>query len=246
MANSSDVPWKRILAEGAAIVVSILLAFAIEASWSNYQDRVEEHGILLGLKSEFEHNLSLIETEISYRNAVIRSILKIFDASSTQSTIDSEILDELIGDVTWWANIEYSRGAIDGLIQSGRLNLIANEEMRRALASIPSVYADTTRAEVNDRDTTNNVVIPFLNAHASLSQIANTMVKGRPGTGLSSTPPVYPTGEPLDHTALLRDSEFLGILVQEHWNHLEAITAYNSLKAALENALRLIELELQN
>jgi hypothetical protein len=246
MANSNDVQWKRIFAEGAAIVISILLAFAIEAWWSNYQDRAEEQGILLGLKSEFGHNLSLIETEISYRNAVIRSILRIFDASSMQSSIDSEDLDELIGDVTWWSNIEYSRGAIDGLIQSGRLTLIANEEMRRALASIPSIYADTTRAELNDRDTTNGVVIPFLNTHASLSQIANTMAKGRPGTGLSPTLPVYPASEHQDHTALLRDPEFLGILVQEHWNHLEAITDYKSLKAALENALRLIDLELQN
>jgi hypothetical protein len=246
MANSNDVQWKRIFAEGAAIVISILMAFAIEAWWSNYQDRAEEQGILLGLKSEFEQNLSLIETEVSYRNAVIGSILRIFDTSSLQSSIDPEDLDEWIGDVTWWGNIEYSRGAIDGLIQSGRLTLIENEEMRRVLASIPSIYAATTRAELSDRDTTNGVVIPFLNTHASLSQIANTMAKGRPGTRLSSTPPVYPASELQDHTALLRDPEFLGILVQEHWNHLEAIGGYKSLKATLENALRLIDQELNN
>ena len=246
MPNSNDVAWKRIFAEGVAIVVSILLAFAIEAWWSIFQDRAEEQGILIGLKSEFEHNLSLIETEIDYRNAVVRSILRIFDASSSQSRIESEIIDELIGDVTWWANIEYSRGAIDGLIQSGRLNLIANERLRNALASIPSVYAYTTRAELNDRDTTNAVVIPFLNSHASLSQIANTMAKGRPGTGQSSTPPVYPASEPWDHTVLLSEPEFLGILVQEHWNHLEAITAYASLKATLENAIGLIDQEISD
>ncbi len=172
--------------------------------------------------------------------------MKIFDASVAQTSIEPEILDELIGDVTWWQNIEYSRGAIDGLLQSGGLSLIKNDELRRVLASMPSRYDSTARSELNDRYTTVNVVIPFLNTHASLSQIANTMAKGRPGTGLASTPPVYPAGEPQDHTGLLRDPEFLGILVQEHWNHLEANTAYESLKAALENGVRLIDQEMKN
>jgi len=246
MANTNNIQWKRLSAEGAAIVVSILLAFSIEAWWDNYQDRSEEQGILLGLKSEFEQNLAFIEIELSYRNAVIESILKIFDASVAQTSIESEILDELIGDVTWWQNIEYSRGAIDGLLQSGGLSLIENEDLRRVLASMPSRYDSTTRSELNDQYTTLNVITPFLNTHASLSQIANTMAKGRPGTGQSSTPPVYPAGEPQDHTALLRDPEFLGILVQEHWNHSEAIKAYDSLKAALENGVRLIDLDLKN
>ena len=243
MANTNNIQWKRLSAEAAAIVVSILLAFSIEAWWDNYQDRSEEQGILLNLKSEFEQNLAFIETEISYRNAVIESILKIFDASVAQTSIEPKLLDELIGDVTWWQNIEYSRGAIDGLLQSGGLSLIENEELRRILASLPSRYDSTTRSELNDRDTTVNVIIPYLNTHASLSQIANTMSKGRPGTGLASTPPVYPAGEARDHTGLLGDPEFLGTLVQEHWNHLEARTAYTSLKAALENGIRLIDQE---
>ena len=245
MANTNNIQWKRISAEGAAIVVSILLAFSIEAWWENYQDRSEEQGILLGLKSEFEQNLGLIETEISYRNAVIDSILKIFDASVARNSIQPEVLDELIGDVTWWWNIKYSRGAIDGLLQSGGLPIIENEELRRVLASMPSRYDFTTAAELNDQYTTNNVVIPFLNTHSSLSQIANTMATGRPGTGIGPTPPVYPVSERQNHTDLLRDQEFLGILVQEHWNHIEAIRAYGSLKAALENSVRLIDLELK-
>ena len=246
MANTNNVQWKRLSVEGAAIVISILLAFSIEAWWDDYQDRGEEQGILLGLKSEFEQNLAFIDTQLSYRNAVIDSILKIFDASVARTSIEPDILDELIGHVTWWENIEYSRGAIDGLLQSGGLSLIENEELRRVIASMPSRYDSTTKSGLNDRYTSVNVVIPFLNSHASLSQIANTMAKGRPGTGLGPTPPVYPAGEPQDHKGLLRDPEFLGILVQEHWNHLEANTAYESLKAALENGLRLIDQELKN
>ncbi len=246
MAEQQNIQWKRLTVEAAAIVGSILLAFAIDAWWADRQDRAEEQRIFLGLKSEFEQNLGLIEIELSYRHAVVDSILKIFDASVAQTSLEPEVLDDLIGDVTWWAQIEYSRGAIDGLLQSGKLSLIENEELRRALASMPSKYDVTAETELNDQYTTRNVVIPFLNTHTSLSQIANTMAGGRPGTGRTPTPPVYPVGEPQDHTGLLRDPEFLGILVQEHWDHLAAIAAYESLKAALENRVRLIDLELNN
>ena len=246
MANTDKIQWKHISAEGIAIVVSILLAFSIEAWWDDHQDRAEEQGILLGLKSEFEQNLGLIEIEIAYRSAVIDSILKLFDASVARTPLQPEVFDELLGNLTWWQNIAYSRGAIDGLLLSGGLSLIQNEELRRVLASMPSRYDSTTRSELNDMDTTRDVVIPFLNTHASLSQIANTMAKGRPGTGKAPTPPIYPIAAQQDHTGLLRDPEFLGVLVQEHWNHLEASTAYESLKAAPENSVRLIDLELND
>ena len=36
-----SIPWPRILAEGVAIVVSILLAFGIQAWWEDSQDRAE-------------------------------------------------------------------------------------------------------------------------------------------------------------------------------------------------------------
>ena len=246
MTNTNDHHWKRLSAEGAAIIISILLAFSIEAWWSNYQDRSEEQGILLSLRSEFEQNLAFIETEMDYRDAVIQSILKIFDASAGRSPLQPEVLDELIGDVTWWKNISYSRGAIDGVLQSGSLSLIENEELRHILASMPSRYESTAKAEINDRDFTTEVVIPFLNAHTSLSQIANTMTKGRPGTGDNPTPPIYPAGERQDNTSLLSNQEFLGTLVMEHWNHLEANAAYESLKGTLEEAIRLIDQEIEN
>ncbi len=44
-----DIDWPRLLAEGAAIVVSILLAFGIDAWWDDRQERIEERKILLGL-----------------------------------------------------------------------------------------------------------------------------------------------------------------------------------------------------
>ncbi len=48
-----QIPWIRISAEGAAIVVSILLAFAIDAAWQHRGEVAEEREILVGLEAEF-------------------------------------------------------------------------------------------------------------------------------------------------------------------------------------------------
>ncbi len=53
MPESQAIPWKRLSAEGAAIVVSILLAFWIDAWWDARNDLAEEREILVGLEAEF-------------------------------------------------------------------------------------------------------------------------------------------------------------------------------------------------
>ncbi len=52
MAKRIEIHWPRILAEGAAIVVSILLAFWIQAWWDERQDRSDELVILAALVEE--------------------------------------------------------------------------------------------------------------------------------------------------------------------------------------------------
>ena len=40
MSDMREIPWKRLLVEGAAIVASILLAFAIDAWWQDHSDQI--------------------------------------------------------------------------------------------------------------------------------------------------------------------------------------------------------------
>jgi hypothetical protein len=54
MPGNGTISWPRITTEAAAIVGSILLAFAIDAWWDERQLRAEEQEILRGLKGEFE------------------------------------------------------------------------------------------------------------------------------------------------------------------------------------------------
>ena len=72
MTNTGNIPWTRILAEGGAIVASILLAFWIEAWWNEKQERQAELDYLIALQKDFS------ETRVSLENQIDR-VSRLFD-----------------------------------------------------------------------------------------------------------------------------------------------------------------------
>lgn len=64
MAELQELPWKRLTIEAAAIVASILLAFAIDAWWEDRQNRQEEQQVLQGLHTEFEENRTILQRHL--------------------------------------------------------------------------------------------------------------------------------------------------------------------------------------
>ena len=53
MTPTRSIPWPRILAEGGAIVVSILLAFGIQAWWEGREEEQRRQALLRGLAADF-------------------------------------------------------------------------------------------------------------------------------------------------------------------------------------------------
>ena len=66
----------RMLVEALLIVVSILLAFGIDAWWEERRERIEEQEILLGLKQEFEQNQRAIENQVALHEDTLGSLEK--------------------------------------------------------------------------------------------------------------------------------------------------------------------------
>ena len=138
MIDARKIPWPRILAEGIAIVISILLAFGIEAWWSNRQvlQNVQEN--LIALSDELHDNIRQVEHELSYRHAVIASIEKLFLSVDSANGLSPGEVDNLISDLTWDGRIDISTGALLNVLQSGVFTGIEDGELRKALAVLPT------------------------------------------------------------------------------------------------------------
>ena len=64
MAENNTIPWKRLSTEGLVIVVSILLAFAIDAWWEERQEQTAQLERLARVAAEIEVNSVFIERKI--------------------------------------------------------------------------------------------------------------------------------------------------------------------------------------
>ena len=58
--NTQRIPWLRIFVEGLVIVVSILLAFGIDAWWDERGENRQEQALLQGLVKDFRRADSVL------------------------------------------------------------------------------------------------------------------------------------------------------------------------------------------
>ncbi len=56
--------WRRTFVESVAIILSILLAFAIDAGWDELQERKQERAFLVALLGDFEETRTRINASI--------------------------------------------------------------------------------------------------------------------------------------------------------------------------------------
>ena len=139
---------KYLLAEGLLIVISILIAFAIDAWWAERQDRTEERRILESLKAEFQANAETIPEFIDehqrsarYTTALARTMNKAGPGGSFGiNTAD-------LAQVIQHRSTDPQRGALDAILQSGELRYISNPKIRQRLAGWPRLVVDATENE---------------------------------------------------------------------------------------------------
>ena len=80
MTATRSIPWPRILVEGVAIVVSILLAFGIQAWWEGVQEREEEQDALASILQEFETNSAEREADLGRHQRHLSAAISLIEA----------------------------------------------------------------------------------------------------------------------------------------------------------------------
>lgn len=143
MMNSREIPWPRILAEGTAVVVSILLAFAIDAWWDERKERDDERDVLLALKAEFETNQLGAISVVDHHEDSVRRIREF--RSMSQASIEALTLNEQRSLVAKFASprtFDPQRGSVRALIGAGKLGILRDPGLRDALMTFMTIVED--------------------------------------------------------------------------------------------------------
>lgn len=160
MSKSQSIPWTRIAIEAAAIVASILLAFAIDAWWDNVQEREEEREILIELRVEFEINQKILAQTAENHRRALNAMQNIVSLSKSEITVEAESLGTLFRRSLSTPHYNPATGALAATIGSGRLSLIRNVELRNRLAGWNAVISDLVLDEQTRRDSVTHAIRP--------------------------------------------------------------------------------------
>ncbi len=233
MTEANNIQWKRLSTEAAAIIASILLAFAIDAWWEERVDRDTLESQLRSLANEFDQNHQVLKRYIDLHEASVdgtESLITHLHAveHNTPATVPAELIALSIRMPTF----DPSSGSYDALLTSGHLAKIRNHELQSALAAWRGHVADATEDEINAINLIENRLLPYLNPIVPMAP----MFDYRIGPGFEGP---QPNSVSLDRTTQLEN-----LLGRRRQHGVLAAAALNRLLNLLEQIQRLLVEEL--
>ena len=182
MAKTNNIQWKRISAEGTAIVVSILLAFSIQAWWDERRDRASESVILSSLLAELHATEISFDINDRHVAAIRDSAQQLLNAAvGPNNPLGDRDIDRLLAAQTWHVQQNnLSTPILDSLVSSGDLSLISNDDLRLKFRIWESQLKYVRRNIQTENDFYRNRFLPFFEANTSMQHlIAVVVVAGR-------------------------------------------------------------------
>jgi len=135
--------WPRILAEAVVVVVSILLAFGIDACWQDRQVRFEEQQILQGLNEEFLSSHEVLERHMALHLRNLQSLEDVlFMIDSGPSNDAGSIVEAALLEMVTPTTSDLGNGTLDALLGSGRLDILTSRALRSQLAAWEGVMSE--------------------------------------------------------------------------------------------------------
>ena len=162
---SQSLPWKRLLSEGAVIVASILLAFAIQAWWEGRQDIRLEADAIATLHAELDLIEGLLDNADRRDSIVGANAQILIGAMSDPSSVTADSLTAAIGLVTLTHHTDVALTAYDLLVNSGSLDALSNVEVRTEIVFLRSLLSTKDRQEAQHTAFVANRLGPFLDRH---------------------------------------------------------------------------------
>ena len=238
MERIQEIPWPRVFAEGAAIVVSILLAFGIQAWGDGKQQRQELEEILRSLHDDFSQNLVIIDAASEGHKNIRRAAEHLMKHTGTDGIGNGspEEVARAILAISDRALLQPRRGSLDSILNSGRWESLNNVELRSELAEWPAILAHLNTRESQAIETVTDHLEPRIQQLVPIRTISVLA---------SQFQHIGPSQFPMDYDVLLSDMIFESIVDERWWDSDSSLIRMEELRESTTKILLLLEAELQ-
>lgn len=152
-----------LLVESLAVVVSILVAFGLDAWWTERQLRVDLLDDLTSVTQEIEANAVALAVESLFQRTAAASI---DDLVARIDAADGAMWLTVPDTIASFAfifppTIDASTGAVDALISSGSLSRLRDRRLKRILSNFAAQYEDIREGELGARRLAMEEIVPL-------------------------------------------------------------------------------------
>jgi len=233
MTNTNDIDWKRTVAEGAAIVISILLAFWIDTWWEDRKEARLEVVYLLELQEDFEQNKSRLEDQIAEFEETARSMFVLQQQSALDSpSMSVSELNENFSQIINMSGFFPVNRAYANMTGSGDLKLIRSRPLKNALAEYYAAAQLTVLVQKTHEMELVQIYEPYIIANLDYAAVGISRVDD------------FPLPPPIDEASILKviaTREFWNILIQKSVISTDLIDQFRQMLARTDNILRLLD-----
>jgi hypothetical protein len=149
------------------------LAFAIDAWWSSRSDAMQEQALLLALSDDFDAAANMLTPVKRMHVATAESGKKLISYGEADNIpkADRDGVDLLISMHFARAIFSPPMGTVQSVIGSGRIDLIANQELVAELTQWSSVVSQLHILEIEAREHFYDRIYPYLAERLNLKDL---------------------------------------------------------------------------
>jgi hypothetical protein len=141
--SSTKTNWLKLGVEGLVIVVSILLAFVLQAWWDDRKDAQAERQMLVALDSELQGALTMLDDQLDLQNLQADSSKAVADNMvAAGEGVNVLVSNHEIATLFNHSTYDPPFGITSALLGSGQTSILGNSELRAALGRWPAAIAD--------------------------------------------------------------------------------------------------------
>lgn len=142
--------WRNRLSEGITIVLSILVAFALDSWWDNY---TVARDVEIGIRAVSEELVD-VEQHLGSRIAAYNQAIEYLSQALAliESVEQNQIVrvpDKLMAGALYTPTISPPAGALSAFLDSNLLSAVANRDLRHRIGELPSQFEDGADDELS-------------------------------------------------------------------------------------------------
>ena len=220
------------------VVIGILIALQIN-NWNEYRkDRNREQAILKNLQIDFQTNIKNVNDASSNFMVAYEASAKLLEIIRADDIINGSEIEQLLDDIiNKTKSLDIITGSIDEMLNTGSINLIKDDHLRKQLSNWSYYQTDTEDDIVIYRDYLFSLFIPSLMNKALLRNMEipeffeeNLNLKT-----------IRKSNFNVNYNKTIRTIEFENQVYNNTLNYMYAINSYKVFNHYLDETLKFID-----